>query len=88
MHPGWADTPGVENSLPRFYRVMKPWLRDQRMGADTVVWLATASCLKNVSGKFWLDRKVQPIDLSVSTRASREQRNQLISYLEQELSKV
>lgn len=24
MHPGWADTPGVETSLPRAGRVMRP----------------------------------------------------------------
>jgi len=27
MHPGWADTPGVKSSLPRFYRLTKPLLR-------------------------------------------------------------
>ena len=27
MHPGWADTPGVSTSLPRFYKLTKPLLR-------------------------------------------------------------
>ena len=42
MHPGWADTPGVQTSLPRFRKLMRPLLRDAGQGADTVVWLATA----------------------------------------------
>src|SRR5689334_6978136 len=27
MHPGWADTPGVKASLPRFHALMGPLLR-------------------------------------------------------------
>ena len=42
MHPGWADTPGLQRSLPRFHRLTRPLLRDARQGADTIVWLATA----------------------------------------------
>ena len=40
MHPGWADTPGVEASLPGFRRVMGPLLRTPEQGADTLAWLA------------------------------------------------
>jgi len=39
MHPGWADTAGVQSSLPRFYRVTRPLLRSPDQGADTIVWL-------------------------------------------------
>ncbi len=56
MHPGWADTPGVETQLPGFYRVMKPFLRTPKQGADTIVWLATADEPATSSGLFWLDR--------------------------------
>ena len=28
MHPGWADTPGVVDSLPRFHKLTGPLLRD------------------------------------------------------------
>ncbi len=42
MHPGWADTPGVTDSLPSFAKVMRPLLRSPAEGADTIVWL-TAS---------------------------------------------
>ena len=27
MHPGWADTPGLAESLPGFYEFMRPFLR-------------------------------------------------------------
>jgi len=42
MHPGWASTPGLERSLPKFNTLMKPFLRTPEQGADTVVWLAAA----------------------------------------------
>ena len=39
MHPGWVDTPGVAEYLPRFRVITKPLLRDVADGADTAVWL-------------------------------------------------
>jgi len=57
MHPGWADTPGVATSLPRFHRLMAPLLRSAAQGADTVVWLATSEEAGSGSGEFWLDRR-------------------------------
>ncbi len=53
MHPGWADTPGVQDSLPGFRRLTAPILRTPEQGADTVVWLAGH---ETPSGRFWLDR--------------------------------
>ncbi len=41
MHPGWADTPGLADTLPGFYRFMGPLLRTPAEGADTIVWLAS-----------------------------------------------
>ena len=57
-HPGWADTPGVRSSFPRFRRLMGPWLRNADQGADTIAWLAAddASRLSS-SGGFWHDRR-------------------------------
>ena len=55
MHPGWADTPGVADSLPLFRRITGPFLRTPAEGADTVVWLAAAD-EPTTSGRFWLDR--------------------------------
>ncbi len=55
MHPGWADTPGVESSMPRFYKATKKILRTPEQGADTIVWLA-ASKKPPTSGEFYFDR--------------------------------
>lgn len=60
MHPGWADTPGVRASLPRFRRVMRPLLRSAEQGADTMVWLAGAPEALESNGEFWLDRRCRP----------------------------
>ncbi len=56
MHPGWADTPGLAASLPKFYSLAKPWLRTPAQGADTLVWLAGARESSRTTGDFWLDR--------------------------------
>jgi dehydrogenase/reductase SDR family protein 12 len=57
MHPGWADTPGIAASLPRFRWVARPILRTPDQGADTIVWLATAAPGALGSGCFWHDRR-------------------------------
>ncbi|HUN77818.1 MAG TPA: SDR family NAD(P)-dependent oxidoreductase [Solirubrobacteraceae bacterium] len=60
MHPGWADTPGLESSLPRFYAVTKRLLRTPQEGADTIVWLGAAARPARSSGGFWHDRRERP----------------------------
>ena len=64
MHPGWADTPGVETSLSTFYRTTRCLLRSPKEGADTAVWLAAATEAGKVSGKFWLDRRFNNVPQS------------------------
>lgn len=83
MHPGWASTPGVSKSLPGFERVMKRYLRDARMGADTIVWLAGARPEEAPSGYFWFDRRAQPVDILSSTRISRADADRLFDGLDQ-----
>lgn len=39
-HPGWADTPAVQTSLPSFYDRMKSRLRTPTQGADCILWAA------------------------------------------------
>jgi NAD(P)-dependent dehydrogenase (short-subunit alcohol dehydrogenase family) len=56
MHPGWADTRGVQESLPTFRRLTRPILRTAQEGADTIVWLAGVDPNPAPSGTFWLDR--------------------------------
>ena len=70
MHPGWADTPGVEASLPTFRRILGPALRTPAQGADTLVWLTAADDARRSSGQFWLDRRVRPIHKLPKTRRS------------------
>jgi len=77
MHPGWADTPGVETSLPAFYKFTKRWLRTPEEGADTIVWLAAAPEAGEVSGQFWLDREPHITHILPGTRASEQERKQL-----------
>ena len=67
MHPGWADTPGVQESLPRFRRMTRPILRDAAQGADTSVWL-TATSPTPPTGRFWHDRVPRPTHLTPRTR--------------------
>ena len=57
MHPGWASTEGVAESMAGFNRVMRPILRDARSGADTLVWLTAAPEPASSTGLFWCDRR-------------------------------
>ena len=73
MHPGWADTPGVQESLPRFRAITRPVLRDDAQGADTSVWLAAVEPAPP-TGLFWHDRVERPTGLLPSTRPSETDR--------------
>lgn len=81
MHPGWADTPGVQSALPGFRRLTQRVLRSAEEGADTIVWLARASEAGLVSGKLFLDREPRTTHLQSATRESIEERMQLIPWL-------
>jgi NAD(P)-dependent dehydrogenase (short-subunit alcohol dehydrogenase family) len=83
MHPGWADTPGVETALPAFHRATAKLLRTPEEGADTIVWLAVATEAGRVSGQFWLDREQHPSHITSRTRESAEDRSQLLQTLEE-----
>ncbi len=77
MHPGWADTPGISASLPRFHRVARPLLRSPAQGADTIVWLGAADEAATSSGGFWHDRRRRPTSLLPWTRATAADRSAL-----------
>lgn len=85
MHPGWADTPGVEASLPGFRKVMGPLLRSADQGADTLVWLVADDTATESSGDFWLDRRRRSIHKLPTTRRTDtpERRAQLWEHVEQ-----
>jgi len=86
MHPGCADTPGVESSLPAFYKATAPLLRSPEQGADTIVWLAASTEAGKVSGKFWLDREQHPSHISGKTQESADEREQLLETLQELLN--
>jgi len=71
-HPGWADTPGVEESLPTFRRLTRPVLRDSAGGAETTVWLAAVHPAPP-SGTLLHDRRVRPTHLRAGTRPSADE---------------
>jgi NAD(P)-dependent dehydrogenase (short-subunit alcohol dehydrogenase family) len=71
-HPGWADTPGVLESLPRFHAVTGPVLRDLHQGADTTVWLSAVEPAPE-GGTLWHDRRPRPVALTRRTRATPDQ---------------
>ncbi|WP_406830489.1 SDR family NAD(P)-dependent oxidoreductase [Pedococcus sp. KACC 23699] len=74
MHPGWADTPGVTESLPGFNKVMGPLLRSPAEGADTVTWLVATDDPIGTGG-FWHDRSRRPTHyapIGVETASQRQ----------------
>ena len=82
MHPGWADTPAVESSLPRFHQLARAILRTPAEGADTVVWLAVAPRAKLESGGFYFDRRRRSAYLVPGTRESARDQEALWSIVE------
>ena len=70
MHPGWAATPGVSDSLPGFDKVVGPLLRTPEQGADTIVWLTSAPAEEIGTDGFWLDRRRRPEAYLPNTRTS------------------
>lgn len=81
MHPGWADTPAVRTSLPRFHSLTRGILRTPEQGADTVVWLA-GSRAKPRSGGFYFDRVERSTYLVPGTRESDEEARRLLAALD------
>jgi dehydrogenase/reductase SDR family protein 12 len=77
MHPGWADTPGLESSLPHFYGATKWLLRTPQQGADTIVWLGAAPEPARCSGGFWHDRRERPTHRVPWTKETSEDREGL-----------
>lgn len=86
MHPGWADTPGVQSSLPEFHKVTRHLLRTPEEGADTIVWLSVAKEAGLVSGKLFLDRQIRSPYLLRKTRESKAERRELLDLLKSEFA--
>ncbi len=84
LHPGWADTPGVDDALPGFGKVLGPLLRTPQQGADTMVWLPADPQPPASSGDFLHDRAVRSTHKLGSTRKTdtASRRAQLWSWCE------
>jgi len=81
VHPGWADTPGVEESLPAFHRVLGPILRTPAQGVDTVLWLA-ATEERVRTGSLYFDRRPRGVARVPGTATSLADRKRLWDLVE------
>ncbi|MFA4927732.1 MAG: SDR family NAD(P)-dependent oxidoreductase [Patulibacter sp.] len=77
MHPGWVDTPGVQDSLPGFHKLTGKLLRSPDEGADTIVWLGAADAPAGRTGLFWHDRRARPTHRVPWTREDPADRQRL-----------
>lgn len=84
MHPGWAETPGLESSLPSFFSSLKSELRTAKQGADTIIWAVSSDAvLKTDNGSFLFDRRqVSPHLTFAMTAADPSEIETLISACE------
>ncbi len=86
MHPGWAETAGVQRSLPNFYKVLNLILRNGEQGTDTALWLADTkpNC---APGTFWFDRAPRDEHAYEATKVTKDTPESLAEYLRGELAK-
>ena len=84
MHPGWAATPGVFESIPDFAAKFGEILRTPEQGADTIVWLAAADAPAESNGLLWQDRRPRETYRDESTRETPEERARLIELLREQ----
>jgi dehydrogenase/reductase SDR family member 12 len=68
-HPGWASTPGLDASLPRFAAALRPVLRSDVAGTDTTTWVVAREPAPP-SGRLWHDRRDRPTSVLARTRPS------------------
>ena len=86
-HPGWADTPGIADSLPTFRKLTGPLLRDAAGGAETTVWLSAAQPPPE-GGRLWHDRRPRPTQILRRTRTGAAERERLWAWVTSSLSSV
>ena len=84
-HPGWADTPGIADSLPTFRKLTGPLLRDAAGGAETTIWLSATEPPPG-GGRLWHDRQPRPTNLLRRTRTGPVERDRLWAWVREQLS--
>jgi dehydrogenase/reductase SDR family protein 12 len=77
MHPGWANTKGVRDSIPGFWKVTRMILRSPEEGADTIVWLGVCDQAQQQPGLFWFDRKPRSTHLLPGTKSTQVNRDEV-----------
>lgn len=84
VHPGWADTPAVQQAMPDFYERMTGKLRTPEQGADCILWATAAKAAMELhSGSFVEDRHTtQEHVLWAGTRTRPLEVEKLIRYLD------
>lgn len=80
MHPGWVETPGVVDHLPRFRTVVGSLLRTAEDGADTAVWLV-ATRPHSKPGHFWHDRAQRPTTFGWQRDEDREKVRRFLAFV-------
>ena len=63
VHPGWTDTPAVDEAFGDNKKYLAP-LREPWQGAEGVAWLTAAPGDRLESGALYLDRTTQTKHLS------------------------
>lgn len=82
VHPGWVDTPGVEQGLPGFRKITSPILRSAEQGADTMLWLAAGGGDDAEPGSFWHDRATRGTSYLPFTETTEQERQELVEWLD------
>jgi dehydrogenase/reductase SDR family protein 12 len=88
VDPGWVDTAGLAEGLPRFHRLMRPLLRSAEEGADTAVWLSAVDPLPGTAQGLWRDRRPRFEHVSPRTRYRPVQEERLWRWCEQRSAAV
>jgi len=88
MHPGWADTAGVQTALPAFRAGLRRYLRSGVESADTALWLGTTRPQPSAQGGIWLDRVLDPEHEFAMTRKTSANSRQLHEFLAAQVASV
>lgn len=83
-HPGWADTPGVKESIPAFEKLTRPILRDAESGSDTTVWLSATEPAP-APATLWHDRVARPTHFMARTRTGDLERRRMWNWVQEQL---
>lgn len=84
LHPGWASTTGVAISMKEFAAKYGDILRTPMQGADTTIWLASASEPTRSNGLFWHDRRPRETYRDEITKETPQERAGLLTLLHEQ----